>query len=161
MIKLILVCCVASLLFGCATQNVSQFSNPKPSQICIAKHDAVKDSFLEAMQEGFTKNNATTKVIQGTYVKKNNMYHPTINKNDLSSCDAIAFYVANWTWDLAMYMSFANIWITDIDMTKKIAQATYQAGGGLDKFISAREKTLELVDQMYGVEPKNDKNTSL
>ncbi len=152
-IKFILICCIASLLFGCAaTQNISNFTDTKPSKICIVKHDAVKTSFLIAMQEGFINNNIDTKIVNGEYKLKHNMYSCTIDSNEIGDCDAIAFYVANWRWDLILYMSYANIWITDIDMKKKMAQATYQASFGINKFINARKKTLQLIDQMYKVE---------
>ena len=66
----------------------------------------------------------------------------------LNGCDAIVFYVANWGWDVSMYMRFANIWITDSTMDRKLANATYTAGTGFGKFQNARKKILELVDRM-------------
>lgn len=96
-------------------------------------------------------------MIPATYSLKHSTYQPSVNTDDLVECDAIAFYVANWNWDLALYMTYANIWVTDAAMTQKIAQATYQTGHGLDKFIDAEDKVFELVDQMYG-EFKNKKN---
>jgi len=143
---------VSYLLVGyAAKQEITQFNHNAPQKVCTAKHEAVKDSFLTALQEGFGKSNLETEVIRGVYEKKHGMYYPQIYTNELSGCDAIAFYVANWSWDFTIYMSFANIWVTDIGMTKKIAQATYQTGGGPDKFINAHNKVLELVNQMYGL----------
>ena len=78
------------------------------------------------------------------------MWNPRIYPDELGGCDAIAFYVANWAWDISMYMYFANVWVTDTAMTEKLAQATYQTGGGPDKWIIARNKILELVDEIYG-----------
>jgi hypothetical protein len=138
------------MLIGCAAkQKITHFNDIVPQKICIAKHEAVKDSFLTALQEGFSNHNIDTRVVRGVYEKKGNMYYPQIDTSELIGCDAITFYAANWSWDLAMYMSYANIWVTDIGMTQKIAQAHYQTRGGPDKFINARNKVLELVDQMY------------
>ena len=138
------------LMTGCAAkQTITQFDKAPPKVICIAKHEAVREGFLNALQEGFNGHRAETMVINGTYVEKHNVWNPSINPNELDGCDVIAFYVANWAWDITMYMYFANIWVTDTAMTKKIAQATYQTGGGPDKWIDAREKVLEMVDEMY------------
>ena len=36
-----------------------------------------------------------------------------------------------------------------VETNEKIAQASYRTGGGLDKFINAEEKIIELIDGMY------------
>ncbi|MDG1943966.1 MAG: hypothetical protein P8J17_06890 [Halioglobus sp.] len=46
-------------------------------------------------------------------------------------------------------MYFANIRVTDTAIPEKMAQATYQAVGGHDKWINPRGKVLELVDEVY------------
>ena len=46
-------------------------------------------------------------------------------------------------------MAYANIWVKDVETNEKIAQASYRTGGGLDKFIDAEEKIIELIDGMY------------
>ena len=138
------------LLAGCAaTQTITEFDEAPPNTVCIAKHEAVREGILEALEEGFRQHGARTTVVRAIYEEKHALWTPQIYPDEVKSCDAIAFYVANWTWDLSMYMYFANIWITDQAMTKKIAQATYQTGGGPDKWINARKKILELVDEMY------------
>ena len=138
------------ILSGCAAkQTISAFDEAQPKVVCVAKHEAVNEEVLEALEEGFQLHGANTRVVRGIYVEKHNLWNPQIYPNELGGCDAIAFYVANWTWDITMYMYFANIWVTDTAMTGKIAQATYQAGGGPDKWINAKEKILELVDEMY------------
>ena len=148
--------CVAGLsllLAGCTTrQHVSRLETPKPQQVCIVQHNAVKAGILEALQEGLTKHGMRYQVVPGIYEIKHAMWQPRWNAEQVKSCDALIFYVANWSWDLAIYMRFANVWMTPIDGSKKLAQATYDAGGniGPGKFIVAREKILELVDQMVG-----------
>jgi hypothetical protein len=137
-------------LTGCAaTQTISEFDEAPPKTVCIAKHEAVKKGVLDALEEGFHAHGSDTRVVRATYEKKHNLWTPRVYPNELGGCDAIAFYVANWTWDVSLYMYFANIWVTDTTMSKKIAQATYQTGGGLDKWIDAEHKILELVDEMY------------
>lgn len=105
----------------------------------------MKEGILEAVEEGFRKHGARTTVVRAIYEETQNMWYPRIYPNEVYSCDAIAFYVANWTWDISMYMYFANIWVTDTAMNGKIAQATYQTGGGPDKWINARKKILDIL----------------
>ena len=137
-------------LSGCAAkQTISGFQKAPPKNICVARHEAVRENFHEALTEALNNNNSQTKTIRANYVEKHHEWRPTVEDQDLSECDAIAFYVANWTWDITMYMYFANIWITDTDMNEKIAQATYMTGGGPDKWINAREKVNEMVAGMY------------
>lgn len=148
-IRLIIVPFWILLLVGCASsQQVTKLQKP-PRTVCIANHEAVREGVLDALQEGFHAHGANTKTIRAIYEKSHNQYNPRVFPDELQGCDALAFYVANWTWDIAMYMYFANIWVTDVAMTKKIAAATYQAGAGPSKWINAREKILELVDEMY------------
>lgn len=139
-------------LAGCSiTQEVSPLSTPV-QQVCIVEHEAVREGVLTALQEAFAAHRASTRVIPGTYTLQHKQLNPTWQAADASGCDALAFYTANWTWDLAIYMVFANIWMTPPDGSVKLAQATYDAtagGGRMDKFIDAREKILELVNQMY------------
>ncbi len=143
---------LALLLGGCAsaTQNVTRVEGQKPKQVCIVRHDAVRAETLEAIQEGFRKNGINTRTVSGTYEQKDRMWYPKWNTGEVGGCDAIGFYVANWRWDLANYMAFANIWMTTPDGKRKIGQATYDAMrvAGTSKFINARDKLLELVDQM-------------
>ena len=142
-----------SVFAGCTTrQHITKLESPKPKQVCIVQHQAVRPGVLEAIQEGLSRHGMQNRVVNGAYEQKHAMWHPRFSPEQVSGCDALLFYVANWSWDLALYMRFANIWMTARDGTKRIAQATYDAGGniGPGKFIVARDKILELVDQMMG-----------
>ncbi|MEX1032354.1 MAG: Sbal_3080 family lipoprotein, partial [Cellvibrionaceae bacterium] len=138
-------------LGGCAaTQEISQLSAAAPSTICIVKHEAVKPGVLVALTEEFQANDITPVVVDGTYALQHNLWQPQWNPDHVESCGALGFYVANWSWDLATYMSFANIWMTDTAGSTKLAQATYDATRvpGPSKFIDAESKIRELVFQM-------------
>lgn len=139
------------LVGGCAArQDISQFAPSNiPQNACIAKHDAVRAGVLKALQDGFRKHGVQTRVIQATYTQKHGLWQPQVSLDQLNECDVIVFYVANWTWDIAMYMYFANIWITDPGMNNKVAQATYKAGAGPSKWRIARKKIIELVDKLF------------
>ena len=143
---------LALLLGGCASakQQVTRVEGQKPKEVCIVRHDAVRAETLQAIQEGFRKNGINTRTVSGTYEQKGQTWTPRWKAEEVRGCDALGFYVANWRWDLANYMAFANIWMTTPDGKRKIGQATYDAMrvAGTSKFINAREKLLELVDQM-------------
>lgn len=137
-------------LSGCAAkQQITGFQNSPPQNICVARHEAVRKNFHDALVESLERHQADVRTIRANYVEKHQAWNPTVVEENIDNCDAIAFYVANWTWDITMYMHYANIWLTDKEMSQKIAQATYQTGGGPDKWINAKEKVDELVDQMY------------
>lgn len=126
-------------------QEITKFAEAVPQTLCIAKNEAVKEGALDALQEGFAAHGSTVKVISATYTEEHAMLHPAVAREQSEGCDAIVFYVANWGWDLALYMRFTNIWITNRNMNHKLAQATYEAGWGPSKFIDAKKKILELV----------------
>ncbi|WP_028115238.1 Sbal_3080 family lipoprotein [Ferrimonas senticii] len=140
----------ALTLSGCAArQDITGFTQPqKPTEVCIAKHDAVRDGFLRAMERGFAANGTTTKVISASYPQKHAAYQPQISDADKQQCQVIAYYTANWAWDLATYLAYANIWVTD-NQQNPLGQASYRTGGGLDKFIDAEAKVIELISSMY------------
>ena len=138
------------LLGGCAAnQEITRLTMPGPQQVCIVRHEAVKEGVLEAIQQGFESHGIPTKVVSGVYEKKHAMWMPRFYIDQVKACDALCFYVANWNWDLASYMYFANIWMATSD-GKRLAQATYDAGRvyGPNKFIIARTKILELMNDM-------------
>jgi hypothetical protein len=149
-IKITISAAMVATLAGCAAkQDITRFDTVKPEVVCIAEHKAVKEGVVTAMEEGFAKHNVKTRVIAANYVLKHQEYQTELPNADIAGCNAVAYYVANWHWDLALYMSYANIWVTDAQTNKKIAQASYRTGGGLDKFIDAKEKIIELIDGMY------------
>ncbi len=144
-------CACALLATSCSIKQEVTRLDTRPTNVCIVEHDAVRDGVLTAISEGLQRNGMAARQIKGQYSTKHNALLPTWAPADAAGCDALVFYTARWSWDLTTYMSFANIWMSNPDGTQKLAQATYDATGGggrLDKFINAREKILELVDQM-------------
>ncbi len=143
---------LAVLLTACASkQEISRIEGPRPAMVCIVEHTAVRgEGVIPAIQDGISRAGLQSRVVPGTYEKKHKLWHPNFDEQSVAGCDALLFYVANWNWDIAWYMYFASIWMTDSSGEKSIARATYDAtlNAGPGKFIDAREKILELVDQM-------------
>ena len=149
-LKLGVVAASMAVLAGCAAKHeVSHFQQETPKTVCIAKHNAVKEGVVTALEEAFAKHNVNTQVIEANYVMKHQDYQTSFSPADAKGCDAVAFYTAHWRWDLALYMAYANIWVTDVNQDETIAQASYLTGNGLDKFIDAHDKIVELVDSMF------------
>ncbi|WP_076919766.1 Sbal_3080 family lipoprotein [Pseudoalteromonas sp. SK18] len=149
-LKITITAAIVTTLAGCAAkQDITRFEINKPKTVCIAEHKEVREGVIDAMKKGFSKNDVNTRVISANYVLKHQDYQTDLLNGDTKDCNAVAYYVANWRWDLALYMAYANIWIKDIETNEKIAQASYRTGGGLDKFINAEEKIIELIDGMF------------
>lgn len=138
------------VLAGCASkQEITRWQGAKPSQVCLAENKEVRSGVVDALQKAFEQRGITVQLIPATYETKHMLVQPSVNREKVAQeCQAIVFYTANWHWDLAMYMRFANVWITDPQMSRKLGQATYQAGAGPDKFIDASKKLNELVGQI-------------
>lgn len=128
---------VATLLTGCAiTQNVTPVQRPLQREICVIENPDVRPGFLTAYNAALT-----AKGFQPRTVERN---------SPLNVCPQASRYIANWRWDMAMYMAFAEL--TVYENGTEIGKATYDSlrgGGNLGKFIDADVKVKELVDQLF------------
>ena len=154
----LLVFTLALILSGCASrQDITRLEGDNIRMVCIIEHAAVRATTLDVIREGISRRGIGVRVVNGTYEFKHSSWIPRYQTTDIAGCDALLFYVAHWNWDLAYYMRFANIWMSDPAGARRLAQATYDASTniGPGKFIVARDKLLELVDQMLaGVTPR-------
>lgn len=67
-----------------------------------------------------------------------------------ASCALSTTYIGKWSWDLALYMTFADIQV--FENGHRVGQALYDAtwgGGRPDKFISAQNKIIEMTNQLF------------
>lgn len=143
-------------LTGCSIKQEVKPIAYRPQQVCIVNNTAVKEGVLDALDEGFKNHGLTPRVIPGVYEEKFNAWYPTWQMQQAQGCDAMVLYVANWTWDLALYMYYANIWMTSSNGTSELARAVYNSGrGGANpaKFINGHNKIIELVNQMLASMP--------
>jgi hypothetical protein len=124
-------------LSACAIQQTVQ---PVPAlqarEVCVIDNPAVRTGFLEMYKN--------TMQGKGYDIKQMPQNTP------LTGCKVISTYMANWKWDLAMYMSFAQIRVYRDGY--QVGEANYDArsgGGNPAKFIDANKKITELVDQLF------------
>ncbi|WP_433766286.1 Sbal_3080 family lipoprotein [Pseudomonas putida] len=67
-----------------------------------------------------------------------------------SSCPLSTTYIGTWSWDLAIYMSYADIRVYQFGRQVGHAEYDSRSGSGrLDKFIIAEKKITELTNQLF------------
>lgn len=124
-------------LSGCAIhQTVKPVERFEEKQICIVENPAVRPGFLAAYRRVLTQKGYLVKQLSAAA--------------SLIECPITSTFTANWRWDLAMYMSYAEI--TVYNNGKPTGKANYDAtrgGGNMGKFIDADKKISELVNQLF------------
>jgi hypothetical protein len=135
--KLAFVSAIAVALTGCGIhQTVQPIAMAGNKQVCIVENPAVKGTFLEVYTRTLgTKGYTVRQLAKGS---------------SLVECPVTSTYTANWRWDLAMYMTYADITVYDkgAPAGKAVYDAT-RAGLNTGKFINADKKVTELVDQLF------------
>ena len=131
---------VVVVLAACSiTQNVKPVTPAAlgTREICVRENKSVRESFLEAYKQALESKGLSVRVLD-----------PGAG---ISACPLLTTYSANWRWDLAMYMAYAEM--TVYRDGNEVGKATYDAlmgGGRVDKkFIKADEKVRELVNQLF------------
>ncbi len=136
-IKSLALCIVPALLVsGCAINQKVTPANLKPTEvICVVDNAAVRDTFHQAVVSSVERRGYTVRSLAADA--------------STEGCPSVMKYVANWNWDLAYYMSFAQISV--FKNNELAGDAVYSSKGGganLSKFIDASEKVDELVGEL-------------
>lgn len=128
---------VAVLITGCAiTQKVTPVGELDKKEICIIEDPAVRSGFLVEYQK--------------TMVEKGYAVTVLPPNSSRSACEVTSTYLAKWSWDLAIYMSLAEIKVYRNGALYGEAIYDSRAGGGrLDKFVDGETKVRELVNQLF------------
>lgn len=126
----------AAQLAGCAiNQSVTPVGPLEGREVCIVDNPAVRATFLDALRKAVSAKGFAVRVLPpGSALKE---------------CPVTVTYTANWRWDLALYMAYAEINV--FKGGAPAGKAVYDAllgGANLGKFISAEEKVNELVSQL-------------
>jgi hypothetical protein len=136
-------------LFGCAiNQTVRPVEQLESQQLCVVENPAVGMDFLPVFQR--------TLIDAGYVVRK---LSPS---SALTDCPVTITYTANWRWDLAMYMAFAEIKVyRDGQLAGQATYDSLHGGANMNKFIKADAKIGELVHQLLpGGPPKSSRAVS-
>ncbi|MDF7827083.1 Sbal_3080 family lipoprotein [Pontiellaceae bacterium B12227] len=128
----------AFVLTGCTSVKVSPLSaEHEVERVAIKENEQViVADFLDVIEDQFEEHGITTVVYQ--------------NKVP-ANCQATLSYSALQTWDIATYLSHAEITLRDME-GKRIAHATYHLNGkgGLDltKWKSVESKMEPVIDEL-------------
>ena len=129
----------ALLLGGCSiVQTVQPVPKFVGKEVCIIENPAVRSTVFD--------------VYKNSLIAKGYEPRKLAAGSSLITCPITSTYVANWSWDLAMYMYFADIKV--YQDAKPAGEAVYDASlgsGNMKKFIKADAKIKELVDQLFPV----------
>jgi hypothetical protein len=125
------------MLAGCSiTQQVKPVADPPGKEICIVESPAVRAGFIDAYRRSLSARGFTVRML------------PT--GADVATCPMTSTYNARWSWDLALYMSYAELRV--YGNGKPVGEATYDStrgGGNMNKFIEADKKIDELVSLLF------------
>lgn len=127
--------CVVPFLAACSSiQNVDPTPSYAGETLCIVENTDVRESFLVAYRKAVETKGLPVKMLPAGA--------------SLDSCALVSTYSANWSWDLLMYMRYAQISI--YREGRLSGQATYDAHTAVfSKFINAQQKINELVGQLF------------
>lgn len=126
------------VLAGCAgaQQNVSPVSNLSLKKMCIVQNPRVSQAgFLDSLQLAIRSRGYEVQVVS-----------PGAGPG---ACPQVAEYTANYQWDLALYLAYAEIKV--YENQKQVGSAVYDARRvlGPSKFIKGDDKVNELVGQLF------------
>lgn len=128
---------IATLLAGCTiTQKVNPASVASGAEVCIIENPAVREGFLPELQGALRDNGYRYRMLPESAMPQD--------------CPVAMTYVARWSWDLTIYMSYARLQV--FQDGRPAGDALYDAtggGGNLGKFIDAEPKIRELVDELF------------
>ena len=135
--KSIAAAAAAALVAGCAiTQTVKPVAATGITSICVKNNPQV-------MMSDFPKE-------LRAQVESKGIKTSTFDGEKPGSCKHHMEYTANWRWDMAMYLVFADLRVYEDGLL--VGQATYDAHGGganFSKFGKTAEKLQPLVDQLF------------
>ena len=137
MFRLVIFALIPLALGACTiTQTVDPVAEVPTNEVCIIENPQVREGFLPELKNSLRSKNAQVRVLSADATT--------------TDCLIVATYVARWKWDLAMYMSYAEI---NVYHKGQIAgKALYDAtsgSGNMGKFIDAEPKIQELVGQLF------------
>jgi len=138
---------IALSLVGLSACSIKQKIDPievtSSTEVCIVENKDVREGFLKEFE----------KVLQQKQIK----YRIVQELDAQNGCEWTATYTANWAWDLALYMVYAEIKV--FYQGKLDGEAIYDArmgGANMNKFIDAEPKIRELVEQLIQQKQANN-----
>ena len=132
-----LACLPLALLAGCAIhQTVRPLDAMVDTQVCVINNPAVRPSVMAAYKKVLGDKGYSVRELPENAA--------------ITECRVTSTYQANWRWDLAMYMHFAEFRVFVDGKEKGVAvyDATH-GGANMGKFIDADKKIAEMINQLF------------
>lgn len=128
------------LIASCSiNQSIEPSQITKENELCIIENSAVRVGFLKEYKLALSKKGIPYHVVNESSVPK--------------SCEWTSTYIARWTWDLALYMSYAEIKVFhNGSLDGEALYDSTRGGANMNKFIDAETKIQELVDELMKLE---------
>jgi hypothetical protein len=127
----------AAAVGGCAIhETVKPVERFADRQVCVIENPSVRVSFMESYKRALTQKGYLVKQLPASA--------------SITECAITSTYTANWRWDLALYMAFAEIKV--YSNGRPIGEAKYDSqrgGANMGKFIDADKKIGELTQQLF------------
>lgn len=129
---------IAAITTGCTiTREVRPVAlQPAEKEICVIEDPAVREGFLTTYRSALEKKGYTVRTLQ--------------KGSPITSCPITSTYMGRWSWDLAIYLNYAEINVYRDGAS--IGQALYdgrRGGGRMDKFGSGEKRITDLVNQLF------------
>lgn len=125
-----------SLLSGCSIVKKVDPVPERLSSLCIEKNtDIFMDDYLGILEKELALLKVTTK---------------TVEPSESPKCQDVLRYKANWKWDMAMYLQYANFSVFRGE--NRIGYGEYSsAGGGLrpDKWGTTEDKIKPILAELF------------
>jgi hypothetical protein len=135
--RVVLAISLAFVLSGCAIhQTVKPVEHFSGKEVCIIENPSVRAGFLESYKRALSVKGYLARQLPPSAL--------------ITECDITSTYNAIWRWDLALYMTYAEIKV--YSRGKTIGEAKYDSqrgGANMGKFIDAKKKIDELVNQLF------------
>ena len=134
--KKIFVIVVAIVLTGCSIKQVVEKAEiPKEELLCIVENKDVRAGFLKEFRRVLSRKSIAHKMISEYSIPP--------------ECEWTATYDAKWTWDLALYMSYAEIKVfNNGNLDGKATYDSTKGSANMGKFIDAETKIRELMNEL-------------
>ena len=134
---IVLAISLALALSGCAIrQTVKPVEYFTEKEVCIIENPNVKTGFLQTYKRALSAKGYVARQLPSSA--------------SIVECNITSTYSANWLWDLALYMAYAEIKV--YNRGKPTGEAKYDSrsgSGNMGKFIDAEKKVDELVNQLF------------
>lgn len=122
---------------GCTIkQHVKPVEKATTDEVCIIENQAVRAGFLAEYQRTLEERGYRTRLLAPTAA--------------VGTCPVTSTYLARWSWDLAIYLSYAEIRV--FADGAPAGEAVYDSTGGganLSKFVDAEPKVRELASELF------------